>query len=235
VNNADIKPWTARSVTARLEYYFEGIGQVSVGAFRRDFENFFGNTTFPATPAFLALYDLDPNTYGAFDVATQHNIQSTVRMTGVDVSYKQALTFLPHWARGIHVFANGATQRAIGDGSANFSGFVPRKASWGISLSREKFTIRMNSSYQGRARRGQVNPGNSVEPGTFDWASKRGFVDLLGEYYFRKQFALYFNLRNVRNTPEDFAVEGPSTPAHAQFRSRESAGSLWTFGVRGTF
>ena len=120
-------------------------------------------------------------------------------------------------------------------GSANFSGFVPKKASWGISLSRDKFTVRMNSSYQGRARRGAVGTGSSVEPGTFDWASKRGFVDLLGEYYIRKQFALYFNLRNVRNTAEDFAVEGPSTPAHAQFRSRESAGSLWTFGIRGTF
>ena len=50
-----------------------------------------------------------------------------------------------------------------------------------------------------------------------------------------KHFAAYFNLRNIRNPPEDFYAERPSTPAHAQFRSRESAGSLWTFGIRGTF
>ncbi len=235
VNNAAIKPWTAQSVMARLEYYFKGVGQFSVGAYRREFENFFGDTTVPATPEFLALYALDPTVYGDYDVTTDHNIQSKVRMTGVDVSYKQALTFLPHWARGVQVFANGAMLRAVGDDSANMEGFVPRKASWGISLSREKFSLRVNGSYQGKTRRGAVSLGNSIEPGTFDWLSKRGFVDILGEYYFKERYAFYFNLRNIRNTPEDRAVEGPSTPEHAQLRSREAAGSLWTFGIRGTF
>jgi hypothetical protein len=34
---------------------------------------------------------------------------------------------------------------------------------------------------------------------------------------------------------EDIERAGPSTPAHAQFRQREDFGSLWTFGVKGTF
>ena len=38
----------------------------SVGAFRRDFENFFGSTMFDATPEFLALYGLDPALYGRY-------------------------------------------------------------------------------------------------------------------------------------------------------------------------
>lgn len=235
VNNPGIKPWSARTVNARLEYYFEGVGQLSVGAFRRDFENFFGNVTSRATPAFLALYDLDPNTYGAFDVSTQHNIADTVRMTGYDFAYKQSLTFLPHWARGVQVFANAASQRTIGPASSNFSGFFPRKASWGASLSREKFNVRVNGSYQGRARQNAVGSGLSIEPGTFNWASKRSFIDLAGEYYFMKKFAVFFNIRNVRNMPEDFEIAGPNTPEHAQFRSREQAGALWTLGVRGTF
>ena len=54
-----IKPWTAETVKVSLEYYFERVGLVSVGAFRRDFENFFGNTSSPRRPEFLALYDLD--------------------------------------------------------------------------------------------------------------------------------------------------------------------------------
>ena len=235
VNNAGIKPWAAKTFNARLEYYFESVGQFSVGAFRRDFENFFGSITSRATPEFLALYSLDPNTYGAYDVATQHNIADTVRMTGYDFAYKQNLTFLPHWGRGVQVFANAASQRTIGPASSNFSGFFPRKASWGISLSREKFNVRVNGSYQGRARQGAVGAGLGIEPGTYNWASKRSFVDLLGEYYFLKKFAVFFNVRNVRNMPEDFEIEGPNTPAHAQFRSREQAGALWTLGIRGTF
>ncbi|MDO8538849.1 MAG: carboxypeptidase regulatory-like domain-containing protein [Opitutaceae bacterium] len=234
VNNAAIKPWSARTVSARLEYYFEGVGQVSVGAFRREFENFFGNTTFPATPEFLTLYGLDAGTYGAYDVATQHNIASTVRMTGADVSYKQALTFLPRWARGVHVFANASTQRPVGDASANFQGYIPRKASWGFSLVREKFNFRMNWSHQGRNRLGE-RTGNSIGPGTFTFQSSRVFLDILGEYYLTPRIGVYFTLRNVGDTPDQREVEGPETPAHAQFRSREQAGSLWTFGLKGTF
>ncbi|MBI4624535.1 MAG: carboxypeptidase regulatory-like domain-containing protein [Verrucomicrobia bacterium] len=234
VNNAAIKAWAARSVNVRLEYYFEGVGQVSVGAFQREFENFFGNVTFLPTPEFLALYGLDAGTYGPYEVATQHNIADTVRMTGVDFSYKQALTFLPRWARGMHVFANASTQRPVGDATANFQGFLPRKASWGLSLVREKFNIRMNWSYQSKNRLG-ARSGNSIEPGVFEWQSSRVFLDLLGEYYFTKRLGVYFTLRNVGDTPDQREVEGPNTPAHAQFRSREQAGSLWTFGVKGTF
>ena len=235
VNNAAIKPWEADTVSTRLEYYFEGVGQFSVGAFRRDFENFFGNTTFQATPEFLALYGLDPNVYGAYDVVTQHNISSTVRMTGVDVSYKQALTFLPRWARGVQVFANAAKQRATGEASANFAGYIPERASWGFALIRERFNFRMNWSYQSKNRLGPISPGLSIEPGTYNWQSSRVFLDILGEYNFTKRFGVYFTMRNVGDTADQREVEGPSTPSAAQFRSREQAGSLWTFGVKGTF
>ena len=106
VNNAGIKAWSAVTGKLSLEYYFGRVGLFSVGAFRRDFENFFGNTRFDATPEFLALYGLDPVLYDPYQVSTQYNLDTTVRMEGVDVNYKQALTFLPRWARGVQVFAN---------------------------------------------------------------------------------------------------------------------------------
>jgi hypothetical protein len=71
-----------RSVNLRLEYHFEGVGQISVGAFRREFENFFGSTLFTPTLEFLALYSLDPATYGGYDVSTQYNLPGSVRMEG---------------------------------------------------------------------------------------------------------------------------------------------------------
>jgi iron complex outermembrane receptor protein len=88
VSNVGIKPWTARTMKVSLEYYFQRVGLLSIGAFRRDFENFFGTTTFASTPEFLALYDLDPAQWGGYDVATQHNLESTVRMEGYDISYQ---------------------------------------------------------------------------------------------------------------------------------------------------
>lgn len=235
VNNAGIKAWSARTTSVRVERYFEGVGSVSVGAFRRHIENFFGATVRPATPDFLALYGLDDATYGAFDVATQENLPQGVRMEGLDFGYKQALTFLPPWAQGVQVFANASAQRALGDERGNFAGFVPRSASWGISFVRERYHVRANWSYRSRSRRNAVAVGPGVEPGTFNWASQRLSYDLDAEYRLSRRFALFANLRNVGDATDDTELAGPSTPPAAQFRGRIDNGALWTFGVKGTF
>jgi iron complex outermembrane recepter protein len=222
-------------VNLRIEYYFAGVGQISAGAFRRDFENFFGGVVFNATPEFLALYGLDPAIYDSYDVATQENLPGRVRMTGLDFSYKQALTFLPAWARGVQVFANASAQRATGEASENFAGYIPRSGSWGVSLTREQYNVRINWNYRGRQRRGIVAAGPSIEPGTYNWGLKRLYIDVSGEYRFTRRLSLFANLRNIRDATEDMEIAGPSTPPHAQFRQRLDFGSLWTFGVKGTF
>jgi hypothetical protein len=234
VNNAAIKAWSARTSKVTLEYYFERVGLFSVGAFRRDFKNFFGATTFDATPEFLSLYGLDKTLYDPFQVATQENLTTTVRMEGIDVNYKQALTFLPRWARGLQLFANGSAQRATGDGATNFTGYIPRTGSWGLSLSRENYNVRLNWNYLGRQRRGIVT-GRSIEAGTYNWGSKRSYIDVTGEYSLTRRLALFANLRNVNDPTDDVEIHGPTTPDAAQFRQRAEFGSLWTVGLKGTF
>ncbi|PAW74994.1 MAG: hypothetical protein B9S26_00605 [Opitutia bacterium Tous-C4FEB] len=237
VNNAGIKAWSAETTNARFEYYLAGVGQISVGGFRRDITNFFGGTVFDATPEFLALYGLDPAIYEKFDVTTQYNLPGKVRLTGVDFSYKQALTGLPSWARGVQVFANASAQRVTGDdtATANFAGYIPRSGSWGVSLTRPNYNLRINWNYRGRQRRGIVATGPSIEPGTYNWGSKRLYIDVSAEYSLTRRIALFTNLRNIGDATEDTEIHGPNTPAHAQFRSRLDFGSLWTFGLKGTF
>ncbi len=235
VNNAAIKAWSAHTANVRLEYYFAGVGQVSASAFRREFKNFFGATVFKPTAEFLELYGVDATTFGGYEVATQENLPGTVTMEGIDLAYRQALTFLPHWARGVQVFANGSTQRSEGDQRGNFAGYIPRSGSWGVSLTRAKYNLRVNWTYRSRQRRNEVAVGPGVEPGTFNWGQKRLTIDVLGEYQLSRRFALFANLRNLNDATDDFELAGPSTPPPAQFRSRLDFGSLWTFGVKGTF
>lgn len=234
VNNAAIKAWQAETVSLRVERYFQGVGQVSIGAFRRQIENFFGATVFNATPEFLGLYSLDTSIYDPFDVQTQQNLPGTVRMEGIDFSYKQALTFLPNWARGVQVFANGSSQRLLGDETASLAGFISRSGSWGMSVTRPKWNARVNWNYRGRQRNAPVT-GQGIESGTFNYSAKRLYVDVLGEYYFWKRVGFFVNLRNVGDATEDTEIRGPNTPEHAQFRQRIDYASLWTFGVKGTW
>jgi iron complex outermembrane recepter protein len=236
VNNAGIKAWSANSSKVRLEYYFERVGQISIGAFRRDFRNLFGSTVFQATPEFLSLYELDAETYGPYYVATNYNVPGLVRMEGTEFDYKQALTFLPQWARGVQVFANMSAQRAVGDSTASFSNYQPRTYNWGISLTRPKYTLRMNWNYRGR-RRGSLIAASprSIEPSTYNWQSKRLYIDLSGDYSLTRRIGLFASMRNLNDATEDTERLGPNTPAHAQLLSREDFGSLWTIGVKGTF
>ncbi|MFM1746774.1 MAG: hypothetical protein RLZZ188_440 [Verrucomicrobiota bacterium] len=234
VNNAGLKAWTARTVNARLEYYFEGVGQVSVGGFRRDYENFSASTVIRPPVDFFELYGIDAGTYGMYEVSTQQNIAGVVRTTGFDASYRQSLTFLPAWARGVQAFANASVQRATGEGAQNFAGYVPRTFNWGVSLTRPKYNVRANWNYRGR-QRGSVVSGVGIEPGTYNWGNKKLSLDLQGEYQLRRWIAVFANFRNINDATEDNEIAGPSTPVHAQFRQREDFGSLWTIGFKGSF
>ena len=233
LNNAAIKPWSAHTTTLALEYYFQRVGAVSVTVHRREFKNFFGTTLLPATPEFLALYSLDPTAYGSFLVSTQRNLDTTVRMDGFEASYKQALTFLPQWARGVQVFANGSTQRATGASRSEFT-ISPSLVNGGVSLTRRAYSLRIDANHRGRQFQNTVT-GRGIQADTKNFLKARTYMDITGEHVLWRQFRLFAKLRNVSDEGVDVDIYGPLTPPYARFQSRERYGSLWTFGVKGTF
>ncbi len=237
VNNAAIKPWTANTVKMRAEYYFAGVGQISFGAYRRQFQNFFAATVFPATPEFLALYALDATEYAPYEVSTQRNLPGSVRVEGLDFSYRQALTFLPPWARGLQVFANGSLQRtsaAKGFLGNNAFNEIPRNAAWGLSFTRPRYNLRANWTWRADQVEATV-AGLSIEPGTYNYTPGFTKLDLLGEFTLWRGLTLFANLRNVTDIPNRGTTVGPNTPPHATQSFVERYGSLWTIGIKGTF
>ncbi len=238
VNNVGIKPWTAKTAKIRLEWYGERVGVISAGAFRREFDNFFGGTVFRATPEFLAQYGLDAGTYGDYDVSTDYNLQGVVRMEGLEFDYKQVLSFVPRWARGFQVFANANTLRITGPNIGSFTDvrIIPRAGSWGISFTREKYNLRMNWTYSSRQRRGPIAAGQGIEPGSYNWFAPRLAADLKGEYHFHRRFSAFFNVLNVTTEPISISeFSGPSTPSYARAGVRIEYAPLWTFGIKGKF
>ncbi|MSU50239.1 MAG: hypothetical protein EXS37_14330 [Opitutus sp.] len=67
--------------------------------------------------------------YRDYFVSTALNAGSG-RVSGLSLNYKQALTFLPGWARGFQVFANLTTLRLEGTNESDFNSFIPRTANW---------------------------------------------------------------------------------------------------------
>ena len=233
VNHAGIKPWSANTTLVALEYYFARVGILSVSAFRRNFRNFFGNVILPATPDFLELYSLDPAVYGDYSVSTQHNIADEVRMDGFSFNYKQALTFLPPWARGVQVFANGTTQHATGGARGEFQ-FSPLLANAGASLTRARYSVRADLNHRGRQLVSSLT-GRSVGPDTARYAAARTSLDLTAEHKLWREIRFFAKFRNLGDVGVDFEYYGPATPEVARFQQRERYGALWTFGLKGTF
>ena len=233
VSNASIKAWQADSYVARLEYYFGSVGQLSFSTFIRNYQNAFVSVTTRVSPGFLEAYGLDEESYGQYQVVTQFNAPEVIRMNGFEIDYKQALTFLPNWARGLQFSANISSQRA--KDTDNFQDMNPFTCNWGLSFTRQKFNIRINENYRGIQRRAIVT-GASIEPGTYNYRPKRLYVDVTGEYFLRRDLGLFFALRNVGGATEDTKVYGPRTPNYAKFRQRDDyGGSLWTAGIKGSF
>ena len=232
VSNVGIKAWQARTYMTRLEYYFGNGGEVSGAFFLRDFTNFFDSVVTDATPEFLAAYGLDAETYGQYPVATKVNNPLNVRMTGFELNYRQALTFLPPWARGVQVFANITSQRA--KDTDDLQDMTPFSANWGVSISRPKWNLRINENYRGQKRTGLVT-GTGIEAGSYSYFKKRLFIDVSGEYFLRRSIGVFVSIRNLNNAPEDEKIYGAHTPDYARFRAREAYHPLWTTGIKGTF
>jgi iron complex outermembrane recepter protein len=232
VNNVSIKAWQAETYMTRLEYYFPGVGTINASAFIRDYKFLHQTVTAFPPSGFLEAFGLDEETYGVYQVTTQYNNPTPIRSKGWEIEYRRGLTFLPHWARGINFSANFSSQRAKNTDS--FQDMNPFVLNWGLSLTRPKFNIRINENYRGIQRRGVFN-GASIEPGTYTYRTKRLYIDVSGEYYFRRSMGLFFALRNVADATEDQKVYGPNTPNFAKFRNRDDYAPLWTAGIKGTF
>jgi hypothetical protein len=60
-------------------------------------------------------------------------------------------------------------------------------------------------------------------------------MDANVEYRISRRMALYTSVRNLANEPRPLITYSPNAPAYTLPRSYTYYGSLWTFGVKGTF
>ncbi|MET0241771.1 MAG: TonB-dependent receptor [Sphingobium sp.] len=103
--NPDLKPYQAWNLDAGVEYYLPGNGALSAGVFYKDIKNFIVDVNFE-----------EPGTYNgiAYDEATVPINGESARIWGLELSYAQALRFLPSPLDGLLVQANYTYTDATG-------------------------------------------------------------------------------------------------------------------------
>lgn len=161
VTNPGLKPWQGDSFDVALEYYINPNGIFSAGVFQKDFKDFFSVETFDATEPNLQRFNIpvsfaDPN----WDISVRGNA-GDARIRGLDFDYRQELTFLPHWAQGLTVFANGAFLELEGANNADFTSFARKQISWGLAYKSRRLQANWKWNYRGLQRNAPVNPGTA--------------------------------------------------------------------------
>jgi TonB-dependent receptor len=226
--SGNLKPWESNNYDVALEYYFKTVGVLSVSAFRKDIENYFGLVNQEATPALLAEFELGPE-YSNYRFNRYINA-GDARVSGVEIAYDQALTFLPKWASGFSVFANGSRLRLLGNDTADFRGFVPRVFNAGLSYDRGRLNIQVKRNHRGQQQLSAQNWPNSFE---FRRASVT--YDLNAQVRFTKRVALFVTGRNLTNEPTVMQWSSPATPDYAKVQRFIESGAQYAVGLKGTF
>ncbi len=238
LTNPGLKPWTADSFDLSLESYHLKDGFGSVGVFQKNITDFFGSVRSAATAELLELYGLpaDP-AYLNYEIATTTNT-GDAKITGVEFSYRQSLTFLPSWARGFQVFFNGTKMNLSGSTTADFTGFNPSSYAGGINFIRPRYFIKLTCTHQGETRRGAVgvSAANGIPAGTFNYQDARTRWGISAQYSLSKRFAIYGAMTDLDGGFNPTTLRyAPGTPEFAKPQRYQELGSTITLGVKGQF
>ena len=229
--NTGLRPWTADNYDLSLEYYTPQGGIFSAGVFRKEIQNFFGDTVKIATAADLELLDLDPQ-YVGWQITSTYNVPGTARVSGVEFNIRHSLRPLGAWGRFFQAFVNGTKLQLEGGRDSNFSTFIPESANWGIDFNRRPFSVMAKWNYRGQQRLGSIA---GLGAGAYDYLKSRTRLDVNVDYQLRANLFLYASGQNIFDIPETTLRFGPQTPGYARVTQVLTGGVQLTLGIKGKF
>ncbi len=237
VSNPLLKPEQADNYDVALEYYFSHVGVVSVGAFRKDFSNFWGTSNLIGNDALAVLNSL--GVAGAQNYINQGDLVSTsvnsgtARVTGLEFSYQQSLDTLTPFTKGVSAFVNATAIHLSGATNADFSAFVSRTVNWGLAYDSRRLSVKLNWNYRGREKDAPTTVAGVTY---YEYFAPRLYLDTNLEFRLTQHVGLFFNGRNLTNVPQDDQRYAAGvTPDYAKLYRRELFGTAFTFGVKGSF
>lgn len=230
VRNTALKPWSADNYDLSLEYYTDQGGLFTVGVFRKNIKDFFGNVVKLATASDLQELGFDPS-YVGWQLSTQVNTDAA-QVNGLALNLKQSLSRLGSWGRYFSVFANGTQLELKGSREADFTSFIKSSANWGFNFTHKRVDFMARWNYRGKQKGAAVA---ALGPGAFSYTGATTMLDLNADYQFRKQLSFFISARNVFNVDRRRFAYGPDTPAYARQNFTREYGTQYTAGIKGSF
>ncbi len=232
IRNTALKPWTADNFDASVEYYTNRRGLFGASVFHKRIDDFFGVFAKVATAEDLRTLELDEQ-YLGWQVNSTYNLANRASVSGLELSASQPLHGLGNWGQYFKAFANFTKLKLKGDRDANFSGFLPMSANWGLTFTRKKVMIGTKWNYRGKQDRG---PFADFGPDAREYWPSRTTMDVNLSYSFRPNLSVFFNARDVldKMTYRTYR-EGSQTPDYARLYNVREFGTPFSVGLKGSF
>lgn len=197
-SNPALKPQYSENYDVSLEYYFEPVGLLSIGAFQKEITEFI----FQDRSRFVGggANNGFNGEYEGYNLITTAN-GGFARYRGLELSFQQQFTFLPGFWRGFGLNANYTYLETRGDYggaavSTQVSGFKPRTANVAISYRGSNLNVVAQWNWVGRWL-----VSNSTNAALLRYEKPRTLVDLKTRYTLTRRLSLFCDLENILAEP----------------------------------
>ncbi len=229
INNPSLRPQYSNNWDAALEFYFEPVGQLALGYFRKDISDYIYSARGATVGAgnsngFNGLYE-------GYAITTNLN-GGSAKIDGLEFNYQQQFSFLPGPLKGLGMFANYTRLWTAGDyGDAAprstdaIADFVPETLNTGLLWKHRGLGARIFVS-----RIGEFLDTYAADPSRLQFKKARTTVNISASYQWRPWLEFSADLMNAFNEPHVFYRAVPDRISRYSWN-----GTTLTFSVSGRF
>ena len=213
IPNPNLKPEHGDNYSVRFEKYFEPAGVFSAGVFMFRMKDYHAQLSgVPAEEIGIGAE------YPGYFFTTQDNA-GDFDTKGFELEYRQQLSMLPGVFKGLGVFANW-TQTQSSDPELDYAA-APKFASGGVSFRYQRLNAQLSGTW---ASEHNQNP-------TVNYVRERSIISTNLSYQLTGRTSLFLTGRNIFNDPL-YKTLRAWPGIHNQTLIQ---GSVWSFGLKGTF
>jgi TonB-dependent receptor len=218
--NPKLKPATANNYDISIEQYLPNAGIVSLGLFDKEIKNYIVNNNLGIV--------IDP----ASGLPLKHNTYVNAGPSyarGLELNWEQRFTELPGPLSGLGAGANLTLVDSRFEIRPGEHSRLPStsKETWNASIFYEKYGLGLKlAAYSVSADLFAIGSDKTSDV----YNARRTSMDFGSTYAFSKQLGIYFNIKNLLNTPHAFYQGTPDRPIQREFYSQD-----YLFGVRYDF
>jgi TonB-dependent receptor len=229
LGNPNLQPQTSENWDAALEYYFEPVGQFSVGYFRKDVKDFLVSRSIGVVGS--GADNGFGGDYAGYAINGPSNA-GQAKIDGWEINYQQQFTFLPGVLRGLGFSANFTKLKTSGDygetgarSTSDVARFTPKTANAALTYTYRGLGARISYNYTG-----VTLFDYSSDPSRLRYRDAREMVNLGLTYQLRRGVSVSVDFTNLFNVPQEYYRALPDRLERATFN-----GTAITIGLSGRF